>query len=1105
MSHLPEAETTKTPDAPARKKGRKRKAALYFSEFVLGVVVLVVILAVVAMLGRSVDLPDWVVEKVETRMNARLAGERIDLGGIAVGLRDGAYRPTIDLLDVSLISSGDATVLELPRLRTKLDTSELLLGRVAPETLELSGTELLLERDEAGQIVFALGGELSDGMQRMGSFSDALAQIDTFFEASMLRELEEITATGLSLQLTDRRNGEVIAVRDGTLKLTNRPGSLTMNVNFDLDVAGAEPAALFFSADKAKGARGGRLVAKFSNLNTRVLAGQVGALTLLEILDAPVAGALTTEIDEEGRVASLAGTLDISAGVLRPAEQAKPLSFNSARTYVRYDKATERVYLDELSLDAPELRLRAVGHTDLLDFEAGVPQAILGQIRLTDVKLDPEGIFENPVSFAKGALDLRYKTEDLRMDVGQLVLTDQGATIVAQGHVEVGEQGWEAALDANIGSITQDRLLALWPVSAVDKTRGWLTSNIRAGQLKNAAAALRLEPGAPLNSSVTFDFEDAEVRYMKTLPVIQGGRGYVSILKNQFVLALHDGKVTAPKGGDLSAAGSVMKIEDVSKAPALADIEIKARGPLRAALSLLDEEPFQFLSKSDLGTDIATGRAEISAQLTLPLIEKMELDDIGYQVRANLLDLRSEKLVEGRALSSDLMRLRAGGGELSIAGKSEIDGVPLDITWARPIGPESGTASKVSGQIELSPRMLQAFNINLPDGSVTGQGWADIDIALEKGVAPDATIRSNLEGVGLKIAALDWSKPQGTTGDLRARIRLGERPEVNSITLSAAGLDATGSVSIKSEGGLDRAIFAPLKVGNRLNSRVEVVGRGAGQQVQILIRGGTIDIRKFGVTDGGGSGRGSGPPLDLALDRLIITDGISLSKFKGQFKNERGLDGVFQGNVNGQVGVNGVVVPTANGPAFRITSKNGGAVLKASGILKTANGGAMTLTMQPNGKPGQLDGTLKITNARVKKAPALADLLSALSVIGLLEQLSGDGILFGQTEANFLLTPKGVRLKSSSAVGPSMGITMEGIYNTEQGRLDMQGVVSPIYAVNGIFGAIFSPRKGEGLLGFNYKLRGDVAQPKVQVNPLSIFTPGIFREIFRQPPPRLSQ
>jgi hypothetical protein len=64
----------------------------------------------------------------------------------------------------------------------------------------------------------------------------------------------------------------------------------------------------------------------------------------------------------------------------------------------------------------------------------------------------------------------------------------------------------------------------------------------------------------------------------------------------------------------------------------------------------------------------------------------------------------------------------------------------------------------------------------------------------------------------------------------------------------------------------------------------------------------------------------------------------------------------------------------------------------------------------------------------------------------------------------------------------------------------MEGVVSPLYMINGLAGALFAPR-GEGLFGFSYRLTGTAGQSNVTVNPLSILTPGIFREIFRRPPP----
>ena len=115
--------------------------------------------------------------------------------------------------------------------------------------------------------------------------------------------------------------------------------------------------------------------------------------------------------------------------------------------------------------------------------------------------------------------------------------------------------------------------------------------------------------------------------------------------------------------------------------------------------------------------------------------------------------------------------------------------------------------------------------------------------------------------------------------------------------------------------------------------------------------------------------------------------------------------------------------------------------------------------------------------------------------------MNGGGIVFTTAQADFLLTPDAIDVHRGSAVGASMGLSLAGLYHSGDGRLDMTGVVSPVYLLNGI-GAILT-RKGEGLFGFAYRLRGTADAPDVQVNPLSILTPGMFRDLFRAPAPTL--
>ncbi|WP_233141179.1 AsmA-like C-terminal region-containing protein, partial [Haematobacter missouriensis] len=161
------------------------------------------------------------------------------------------------------------------------------------------------------------------------------------------------------------------------------------------------------------------------------------------------------------------------------------------------------------------------------------------------------------------------------------------------------------------------------------------------------------------------------------------------------------------------------------------------------------------------------------------------------------------------------------------------------------------------------------------------------------------------------------------------------------------------------------------------------------------------------------------------------------------------------------------------------------------------------LSLTPRAQAGEYDGRLAIEDMRLREAPVLAQLLSAVSVVGLVEQLAGGGILFSDIRSDFRLTPGAVEVKSGSATGPSLGISAAGVYLLGSKGIEMQGVVSPLYLLNGIGAAL--TRRGEGLIGINYTVSGTADDPKIGVNPLSIFTPGMFRELFRSNPPRLAQ
>jgi len=450
-------------------------------------------------------------------------------------------------------------------------------------------------------------------------------------------------------------------------------------------------------------------------------------------------------------------------------------------------------------------------------------------------------------------------------------------------------------------------------------------------------------------------------------------------------------------------------------------------------------------------------------------------------------------------LRASQLRLTADNSGLRIAGPVRLDGISADGAWEQRFGEAGRGRSRVAADLTLSQAVLETFKIALPDNSVSGSGPAQITIDLVRGQAPAFRLTSALRGVGVAIPAIGWSKAQNAAGELLVAGSLGPIPRVDTLEISAAGLSAKGEVILSDQGTLDQARFTQVRIGNWFDAPVTLRGRGKGRPVGVLIGGGTVDLRGASF----GAGGGDAGPMSFSLDRLQITEGIALTAFSGDFTGQGGFAGDFTGRLNGGPMVRGAVVPQRGRSAIRVRSDDAGGVARAAGLIKNAVGGTLDLTLLPAAGAGSFDGTVAIRNLRISDAPVMAALLDAISVAGLLRQLDGQGLAFDEVDAKFRLSPTQVILTEASAVGPGLGISLDGTYTLASKQIDFQGVVSPLYLLNGI--GSFLTRKGEGLIGFNFNLSGSAAAPSVSVNPLSVFTPGMFREIFRRPVPEVTE
>ena len=1105
------------PDGPmcpiaARKARRRRRLKWHLSIWTVLLAVGAVLFAIMlsmSLTGRVVTLPDWLTRQVETVINqqtdkADLSLHRLEFGFSPKGI------PRLRMVDVGI---KDQTGLEVARLNAVeggMHLGDVLRGEIKPAWLRLHGAQVTLRRRANGEFDLSFGA----GGGATGDLATILDVIDSEFSSGKLSGLEDITTEALTITLEDARSGRLWQVTDGRLKVTHNDEAVDISVAFDVFNQTEELAETILGFRAFKGRTGATMTATFKNALAQDIAAQSPVMAFLSVVDAPISGALHTVINDAGGIEDLAGTLEFGEGAITPGEGVAPIRFDGGKVYMDYDPERERIDFAEISVLSDWGEAQIDGHAYLRGWDRGWPAELIGQLALSSARISPPDLFEGPVDLAGGQADFRLRLDPFELDLGALSVSyDDGmnpVTATGRGRAAVRNQSWDLALDLTAKKVTPEQVVTFWPIREKSlKSRTWTKENVHSGYLEDVSASVRVKPGQKPVVAVSSDFKDLKATVVRDMVPVEEASGRLYIENNQLIVAADKG-VVRPEGHEaIDIAGTRFVVLDMKTKPAPARVDLNLRGAVPAALDVLSKPPFRIFKHSKtLGPDVVSGgRFALTGPIHLVLKRKLRPQEAEYDLNATLRDVVSDRLIPEEVLRLQSGELSARNDAIILTGQGRLGKAPLSTKWVMPLDPETGRgqASRVTGDLPLDQRLLDELQIELPKGTLSGRGTLSYEITLAPDRPPRLTARSDLRGVGLAISALGWSKPSASKGDLRLEAVLSKPAAIPSFEIKAPGFSAVGQMRFNAQKELEAAEFSEVSLGGWLEAPVTLVGRGKGVPPAISVRGGTLDMRK--ATLGGGKGGGSvqgAVPIDLQLDHLIVSNGIVLTGFAGDFTQHNGTTGTFKARVANGPAISGVVAPQAKGTAIRITSANAGGVMKAAGVFKSAVGGKMNLVLAPGGAKGNYDGEVKISDISVREAPAMAELLSAISVVGLLQQLGGQGIQFNEVEGRFRLDPEKVSVYRSSAVGPSMGISMDGYYHLGSSRMEMQGVVSPFYFVNSV-GRVMA-RKGEGLVGFNYSLEGTPDQPNVNVNLLSLFTPGIFRDIFRRkPPPKPSQ
>ena len=142
-----------------------------------------------------------------------------------------------------------------------------------------------------------------------------------------------------------------------------------------------------------------------------------------------------------------------------------------------------------------------------------------------------------------------------------------------------------------------------------------------------------------------------------------------------------------------------------------------------------------------------------------------------------------------------------------------------------------------------------------------------------------------------------------------------------------------------------------------------------------------------------------------------------------------------------------------------------------------------------------INSNLIITDFKVSRVPALAQLLTLASLQGIADTLSGEGIRFESFEMKSSSEGNVMNIEDALAIGPAISILLEG-YVDKGSIVSLRGTLVPATKLNSIIASIpvvgdilVGKKTGEGVVGVSFKMKGPPKNIKTTVNPIKTLTP----------------
>ncbi|EDQ33429.1 hypothetical protein HPDFL43_09342 [Hoeflea phototrophica DFL-43] len=715
-------------------------------------------------------------------------------------------------------------------------------------------------------------------------------------------------------------------------------------------------------------------------------------------------------------------------------------------------------------------------------------------------------------------------------DPAQRLLIAEELTVASASGGMFGSASWrfvtgvspELNLIAQSPSMSTSTVKQLWPYWIGKGARQWVLNNLYGGRVTNGRIQISVPAGHfPLNSPATFnedqlqidfDIERARMNVAGDIPPLRDTLGHMRLRGSRVDVSVSSATGFFPTGRRVEVSDASFSIPAVNERPLMAELAMSVSGDADAVAELITYHPIKALDRIGLEPEDLDGR--ISSQVTarFGLIATQSPPPPDWTVELEMAGVDIAKPVEGRSLKRMDGTLSVTPVRAELKTDADIDGTRMTLDVVQPVG-NSGVEGKRKLSGMLDPEVREAI---APGSGALISG--PVGFTMETSAKAESMVTLDLKPATLTVPGIGWTKGAGVAAELKfAMTTENGTTRLSELELSGDGFSANGVVTL-TDGALSSAEFTKVALSPRENYRASIAKTARGYKIEV---GGVafdarpiIDLAKSNASSKASDG--SSPLIEVSgnVDAVLGYSDEKFSsgsiRYRGQGEQISLLDfkAVSQSGQAVVIAING----EGENDTVQMTSGDAGAFARFSGIYSRIQGGLLNIRLSRQGGPLRR-GAIDIRNFTVVGEPRLDSLVSTRS--------KQDGRSLRETvrteidvsEARFeianakLVTGNGAVVVSEGVVrGPQIGASFQGTVRDAEGRIDMTGTFMPAYGVNRLFselpliGVLLGNGRDRGLIGITFRMTGKTDSPLLQVNPLSVIAPGVFRSIFEYRP-----